>query len=284
MKLKAAIRAAAHDAPPTAIDGLLQVKDEIAGQGAFDNELRAAHMIGQCAHESLRFTVVVESLFYTSADRLLQIFGRHFRDRAHAQQFVRSQEKLAKHVYANRNGNGPPGSGDGFRYRGRGYLQLTGRSNYTKFGQRLGIDLVGNPGQAAEPAIAWRIAADYLATRKRGGKTAFAWADDNNVEAVTLIVNGGTNGLADRRSRTAKALNVLRGTTVLPQLKKGAEGGQVELLQRALAAKGFSPGAIDGDFGSNTVRAVKAFQKASGLTADGIVGENTWKKLKPLPT
>ena len=284
MKLKAAIRAAAHDAPATAIDGLLQVKDEIAGQGALDNELRAAHMIGQCAHESLRFTVVVESLFYTSADRLLQIFGRHFRDRAHAQQFVRNQEKLANHVYANRNGNGPPRSGDGFHYRGRGYLQLTGRSNYTKFGQRLGIDLVGNPGQAAEPAIAWRIAANYLATRKRGGKTAFAWADDNNVEAVTRIVNGGTNGLPDRRSRTAKALNALRGIRVLPQLKKGAEGGHVELLQRALAAKGFSPGAIDGDFGSNTVKAVKAFQKASGLTADGIVGENTWKKLKPLPT
>lgn len=282
--LKSAVRAAAHDAPKTAIDGLTQVEDKLAELGALDNELRAAHLIGQCAHESLRFTHVVESLSYSTVDRLMQIFGRHFRDRAHAKQFLRNSKKLANHVYANRNGNGSPQSGDGFRFRGRGYLQLTGRSNYRTLGKRIGIDLEADPDKAAEPATAWLIAASYLATRKRGGKTAFQWADDNNVEAVTRIVNGGLNGLMDRINRTARARAALGGIPVQPQLKKGDKGDSVELLQRALAAKGFSPGALDGDFGGNTVKAVKALQASVGLTADGVVGDNTWKALKPLPS
>ncbi len=284
MRLRAAIRAAARKAPPDVIDGLLQAEDKIASQGALDNELRAAHMLGQCAHESSSFRTVFENLRYSSADRLLLIFPKYFKSLAQAKPFVRNPQKLANRVYADRMGNGPESSGDGFRYRGRGYLQLTGRENYTKFGKRLGVDLVGKPDLAVKPEIAWQIAAAYLATRKKSGKTAFQWADENNVEAVTLIVNGGTIGLSDRRSRTGKALNALRGLKMLPQLKKGADGADVELLQHALAAKGFSPGTIDGDFGSKTVKAVKAFQKASGLTADGIVGEGTWKKLKPLPS
>jgi putative chitinase len=283
MKLVAAIRAAAHDSPPPAIEGLVAAQTDMAVHGALDSELRMAHLIGQCAHESLRFTKVVESLSYSTADRILVVFRRHFRDLAHAHQFVRNAEKLANHVYANRNGNGPPRSGDGFRFRGRGYLQLTGRSNYARFGDRLGIDLLAAPDRAAEPWIAWRIASAYLGTRKKQGKTAFEWADQNNVEAVTLIVNGGTNGLDDRRSRTASALSALRSITVLPRLKRGAEGDDVARLQRALAAKGFSPGALDGDFGSKTVAAVKAFQAAAGLRADGVVGHDTWNGLKPLP-
>ena len=175
-------------------------------------------------------------------------------------------------------------SGDGFRFRGRGYLQLTGRSNYRTFGRRVGIDLEADPDQAAEPDTAWLIAASYLANRKRGGKTAFQWADDNNVEAVTRIVNGGINGLADRRHRTARARAALGGVARRPRLKRGDEGDSVELLQRALAAKGFLPGAIDGDFGPKTESAVKAFQAAFGLTADGVVGVKTWKALEPLPS
>jgi putative chitinase len=284
MKLVAAIRAAAHDSPPPAIDGLVAAQSDMAAHGALESELRMAHLLGQCAHESLRFTKVVESLSYSTADRIFVVFRRHFRDLAHAERFVRNPQKLANHVYANRNGNGPPSSGDGFRFRGRGYLQLTGRSNYARFGDRLGIGLVDAPDRATEPGIAWQIAAAYLGTRKKQGKTAFEWADQNNVEAVTLIVNGGTNGFEDRRSRTARALSALRGIRVLPRLKRGAEGDDVELLQRALAAKGFSPGALDGDFGSNTVEAVKTLQAAAGLRADGVVGHDTWIELKPFPS
>lgn len=284
MNLKAAVRAAAHDAPDAAVEALEQVRDKIAEHGALDNELRAAHMIGQCAVESTRFTRVVESLHYTSVDRLMQIFGRRFNSRAHARQFLRNSQKLANHVYANRLGNGSKQSGDGFRFRGRGYLQLTGRANYRTAGKRIGVDLESGPDRAVEPANAWLIAASYLANRKRGGKTAFQWADENNVEAVTRIVNGGILGLSDRRHRTARALAALGGIEQRPILRIGDEGDSVLLLQRALAAKGFSPGAIDGDFGPKTEQSVKAFQVANNLSTDGIVGILTWKSLEPLPT
>lgn len=284
MELRAAVRAAASDAPDVAVEALEQARATIAGQGALDNERRAAHMIGQCAHESMRFTRVAESLFYSTADRLLMIFPRHFRDAAHAAEFTRNSEKLANHVYANRMGNGPPESGDGFRYRGRGYLQLTGHDNYRRFGGLIGVDLEAEPERAAEPATAWLIAAGYLAVRKRAGKTAFQWADDDNVEAVTRIVNGGIHGLDDRRNRTARALAVLEDGVVRPVLRRGDEGNGVVLLQRALAAKGFSPGAIDGDFGTKTDTAVRAFQAALGLGVDGVAGDDTWVALEPLPS
>ena len=283
MKLKSAIRAAAKTAPATAIDALDAIKDQVEAQGALDNERRAAHLIGQCAHESGSFTRTVESLFYTTPDRLLAVFPRHFKDLAEARGFTRNSEKVANRVYADRMGNGSSRSGDGFRFRGRGYLQLTGRDNYRVFGRRIGVDLENNPDLAAEPETAWLIAADYLANRKRKGKTAFEWADENNVEAVTRIVNGGIHGLEDRRRRTGRALSVLEGGTLRPLLKSGDEGHFVEILQHALAAKGFSPGAIDGDFGTKTRNAVKAFQASVGLKADGKVGEGTWKKLEPLP-
>ncbi len=284
MKLKSAIRAAARNAPATAVRALHDVRTEVAAQGALDNERRAAHLIGQCAHESASFTRVSESLFYTTAERLVAVFPRHFDDVAQARGFVRDPEKVANYVYGNRMGNGGPRTGDGFRFRGRGYLQLTGRENYRRFGKRIHVDLEGTPDLAAQPATAWLIAASYLANRSRLRKTALEWADDNNVEAVTRIVNGGIHGLEERRRRTGRALSVLEGGTLRPKLKKGAEGHFVEILQNALAAKGFSPGAIDGDFGPKTRIAVKALQGAFGLKVDGVVGEDTWKKLEPLPS
>ncbi|GAB5466979.1 MAG: hypothetical protein Kilf2KO_00090 [Rhodospirillales bacterium] len=283
MNLKAAIKAAAPDAPKVAITGLESVRDGVAALGALDNAHRLAHMIGQCAHESLRFTKVAESLFYTTPERVLAIFRRHFSDLNHASQFLRNSEKMANRVYANRMGNGPESSGDGYRYRGRGYLQLTGKDNYRKFGERVGLDLLGDPDQAEEPGPAWLIAASYLASRRRDGKTALEWADQDNVEMVTLIVNGGTHGLEDRRNRTALALAALGGLPARPSLRRNDVGASVTLLQRALAAKGFSPGAVDGHFGGKTKAAVIAFQEAQGLGVDGKVGKKTWKALEPLP-
>ncbi len=283
MNVRQGVRSAAPDAPDAAIAGLEAVQERLAGIGAMDSELRMAHLIGQCAHESLRFTVVAESLFYTTADRAFAIFPRHFRNISHAAEFLRDPEKMANHVYANRNGNGPPASGDGFRFRGRGYLQLTGRANYTVFGNRLGIDLIARPELAEEPETAWLIAASFLATRGRAGRLAFEWADRNNVEMVTRIVNGGTHGLPDRRQRTALALAGLGGNPPLQTLRQDDVGETVALLQRALAALGHALGAIDGHFGKKTLAAVKAFQRAQGLDDDGVVGKDTWAVLEPLP-
>ena len=242
-------------------------------------------MIGQCAHESGGFARLVESLFYRSGDRIFAVFGRkHFDSIAHANQFARNQQKLANRVYASRMGNGNTASGDGFRFRGRGYLQLTGRSNYRNFGSRIGIDIESDPERAAEPATAWLIAASYLASRSRSGKTALEWADLDNVEMVTRIVNGGINGLEDRRHLTARALAALDGDEASPALTKGAEGPSVLRLQHLLAQHGFPVGAIDGDFGPNTEKALRRFQADAGLPVNGIADAAVWGALDPTST
>lgn len=282
MKLATAIRAAAPDAPQAAIAGLEQVRDSAARLGVFDSPLRAAHLIGQCGHESMGFTRVAESLFFTTASRILAVWPHRFRDQVHAREFVRNPEKLANHVYAGRMGN--DARGDGFRYRGRGYIQLTGKDNYRVFGRRIELDLVTHPEDAEEPGTAWLIAAAYFANRRRAGKTALEWADLNDAETVTRIVNGGLHGLADRRERTIRALVALGGIVLHLPLRKSGHGDMVALLQRALATKGFPPGAIDGDFGPRTERAVRAFQQAQNFDANGVVDQETWEALEPLPS
>lgn len=280
MNLAAAILAVSPNAPPQAIEGLEAAKAQVAEAGALDNPHRAAHLIGQCAHESMGFKVTSELLSYSSGARIFAVFGtRHFRSVAHADQFARDPEKLANHVYANRMDNGDTASGDGFRFRGRGYLQLTGRSNYRNFGRLIGVDLVDDPVQAEDPKIAWRVAAKYLAIRKRHRRTALEWADDDNVEMVTRIVNGGTNGLDDRRHLTARALTALGGAAEQPALKHGDDGPAVLRLQHLLSAAGFNPGPLDGDFGPRTERALRQFQAAGGQPVTGQADATTWAAL-----
>lgn len=219
MDLANGVRAAAPKAPDAAIRALDAVAERLAEHGAFDTTFRIAHLIGQCAHESVQFSRTEESLFYKTPRRLCQVWPSRFRTEAAAAPFCRNPQGLANNVYANRMGNGSPRSGDGFRYRGRGYLQLTGRSNYRNFGRLIGIDLEAEPERAEEPETAWLIAASYFATRKRGGRTAFQWADANDIRTVTRIVNGGTHGLADRRTRTRRALKGLGDGAFRPRPK-----------------------------------------------------------------
>lgn len=202
----------------TAIDGLLKVHESIDALGGFFTALRLAHMIGQCAHESAAFTRTHENLNYTTAARIKAVFGqgrigrRRFPNVSDAEPYVRQPEALANKVYDGRQDLGNTRTGDGWRYRGRGWLQITGRRNYRVAGKALGIDLESIPSAAAQPATAWRIATHYLGSRKRKGRTAFQWADDDDVEMVTRIVSGGKAGLVDRTRRTMKALLMLERT------------------------------------------------------------------------
>jgi predicted chitinase len=275
MNLKAAVMAAAPGAPPRAAEALATLDPATP---ALATPQRAAHLIGQCAHESMGFSQAVESLYFTTPERLMAVWPRRFASLAVARAFTRDPERLANHVYGGRMGNTRPG--DGYRYRGRGWLQLTGRANYRRFGSALGLDLDARPGRAAEPEAAWRIAARYLASRRRMGRSALEWADADNAEMVTRIVNGGLHGLADRRLRTAAALAALTGPATV--LRRGDEGPEVLLLQRALAAHGFSPGALDGDFGPRTQAALTGFQRRAGLALDGRAGPLTLAALMPL--
>jgi len=162
------------------------------------NHLRLAHFLSQCAHESGNFKLLTENLNY-SADRLLKIFPKYFKDRAIADAYARKPQKIGSRVYANRMGNGDEASGEGFKFRGRGYIQLTGKDNYKQFGAFVGEDLVANP--------------DLVATKYPLTSAAFFF-DKNKLwdicdrgatpEVVTLVtkrVNGGTHGLEDRLSK-----------------------------------------------------------------------------------
>ena len=156
--------------------------------------LRLAHFLAQCGHESAGFKAVSENLNY-SADGLVKIFGKYF-NAGTAAGYARNPEKIASKVYASRMGNGDEASKEGYKFRGRGYIQLTGKSNYTGFTKFIGEDCVANP--------------DLVATKYPLASAAFffnsnnLWsicdkgANDAAVTAVTKRVNGGTIGLADR--------------------------------------------------------------------------------------
>lgn len=151
-------------------------------------------IMAQTAHESQGFTRRVENLNYSSVDRLQTVFPRYFRNNPTANRFVNNPEALANRVYGGRLGNGPEASGDGYRYRGRGYIQLTGRSNYRAASRDLGVDFEGNPDLAADDAHVAELAIWYT-TRANPLRSPC------DVVRSTQQINGGQNGIDDRRQR-----------------------------------------------------------------------------------
>lgn len=159
-----------------------------------DTPVRLAHFLGQASHESGEFTLVRENLNY-SADALLRVFPKYF-NATTAPQYARNPEKIANRVYGGRMGNGPESSGDGYRYCGRGYIQLTGKSNYGKFDTIVDDDILGNP--------------DLVAVKYPLLSAAWFWGNNNlnlmadrgvNTEIITQItkrINGGVIGLDSR--------------------------------------------------------------------------------------
>ena len=176
--------------------------------------LRQAGFIAQLGHESLRFTRVVESLYYRDAARLAMIFRSDYdlnknrkiepSELALAQQFVGRPEATANFVYANQGGNGSESTGDGWRYRGRGLIQVTLKNNYRACGQALGLDLLNNPDLLLDPVNAARSAAWYW--YQHGCN---APADAANVVEVTRKINPALVGLNDRAMLFEKARRVL---------------------------------------------------------------------------
>lgn len=157
--------------------------------------LRLAHFLAQCSHESANFTAVKENLNY-SADGLRKIFGKYFPTDALAQQYARQPEKIANKVYGNRMGNGDEASGDGFRYRGRGFIQLTGKDNYKAFDAVVPEDILANPDLVATQYPL--TSAAFFFKKNNLWALCDKGATDADVTAVTKRVNGGTIGLADR--------------------------------------------------------------------------------------
>lgn len=259
MSIQAAIQAvaASRTVAATAITAWESESDLLTHLGA-NNPMRIAAVLGQCAHESGGYLHRFENLNYSTA-ALKRVFKHHFQAHEYSA-YAGQPEKIANRVYANRMSNGSEASGDGWRYRGRGYLQLTGKDNYITFGNAIGKDLVGQPELAADPETAWLVAVRYLASRRRSGKTLMEWADEGNDRMVSIGINGSTNphGLSDRIARTARALAGLNGSV---------STGDWQFL---LLSNGFEPGPIDGLDGPKTRAAIAAAEEKFGKSGQDL--------------
>lgn len=177
--------------PKSVVDQIPLVMEKFA----INTPTRLAHFLAQCAHESGNFKATRENLNY-SAEGLMKTFSKYFKDVETAKKYERKAELIANRVYASRMGNGDESSGDGFKYRGRGYIQLTGKQNYTAFDKVVDEDILANPDLVATkyPMLS---AAWFWDTRKLN-TIADTGSSDAVVVNVTLKVNGGRNGLDDR--------------------------------------------------------------------------------------
>jgi len=162
---------------------------------------RQAAFIGQCSHESGNFKTLEENLHY-SANALMRVWPSRFPDKDVADKYANNPEKIANKVYSGRMGNTE--EGDGWKYHGRGLIQLTGKENYEHCGSSLGVDLVGNPDWLLDPKYA-ALSAGWFFNKKGLNQLA----DLGDVVAITKRINGGTLGLDDRASKTNRALQVL---------------------------------------------------------------------------
>jgi putative chitinase len=257
---------------------------------------RIAAFMAQCAHESGDFRVLEENLNY-SAENLLKTFGRYFGPppKRNANEYARNPQKIANYVYmdefrspTSRLGNTQ--SGDGWKFRGGGIKQLTGRSNFSQFGASINM--------TADQA------ADYVRTKKGAFESACwfwrtkkleSFADRDDIDGMSRAVNGGDNGLVDRRNRYSRAKAIIGGkvssfptpvnnqitdsvTTPRPSsgyatIRRGSTGEVVRRIQRAL---GLTP---DGSFGVQTEIATRSWQRTNKYTSNGILDNAQIKRL-----
>jgi len=166
-----------------------------AAKFQINTPLRLAHFLAQCGHESGGFRLTKENLNY-SAKGLNGTFKKYFPTEASAKPYERQPTKIANKVYGNRMGNGPESSGEGAKFCGRGYIQLTGKENYTAFGKSINEDILSNPDRVASDYAL--LSAAWFFSKNGLNKMAEEGASDTVVTKITKRVNGGTIGLADR--------------------------------------------------------------------------------------
>jgi putative chitinase len=249
------IRSISRTAASRVVKGIVQNQKAIEA-GGIDTPLRLCHFMAQLAHESAHFTVTRE--FASGA------------------------------AYEGRKSLGNTQPGDGRRFRGRGLIQTTGRANYGEATRDIKKMDPTAPNFVEEPTeleeFPWALLAGISYWRRRNINAA---ADRDNVARITKLINGGENGLEERKRylRRAKAIwmtdTAAAGAADGPDrvLRKGDQGPDVTILQNELIEAGFKVFA-DGDFGDNTEEAVIAFQGRHGLKADGVVGAQTWGVLR----
>lgn len=260
-----------------------------AGDAAFaaagiTTPMRMAHFLAQALHETGRGTVLFESLRYTTAARLLEIFGvGHHSAAIRADEvpgLLGNEQALAERVYGLGNppkarelGNTQPG--DGFRYRGGGLLQTTGRANYRRMGTLAGVDFEATPTLVVDPAHALGPA---LGEWTEGHLNDAA--DRNDILTITKVINGGTNGLNERKA-LFQEIWALVGAGAPDAWKAADHNEDTAWLQEGLNRVGADPMLlVDGKAGPATEAAVRWFQGLHGLPVDGVAGDQTRAALR----
>ena len=246
-----------------------------------DTVPRVAAFIAQCAHESANFKFLKENLNYR-AETLMKVWPSRFTSLELAKQYAMQPEKIANKVYGGRMGNGPEETGDGWRYAGKGLIQLTGRDNYSRFAESIEtpVEEVAEYLQTFEGAV--QSACWFWETNNLN-----QWADAGDILTLTKRINGGVIGLEDRKKHYAHAIHVLgdggghavqenhtpAANNTAQVLRRGSRGDAVAAMQLRLGLSG------DGDFGPATERALMGWQRENGLEPDGIAGPATLARL-----
>jgi putative chitinase len=187
-------------------DNVISQIPDTASKFEINTPLRLAHFLAQCAHESGNFKLVSENLNY-SAKGLKSVFSKYFKEAGLAESYERKPELIGSRVYGGRMGNGIESTKEGYKFRGRGYIQLTGKDNYRAFGNSIGVDVVSNPDLVSTKypllSAAWFFKSRCLSKCDAG-------SSDEVVTSVTKCVNGGTNGLSDRIKHFKEFYNLLK--------------------------------------------------------------------------
>ncbi len=280
-----------RETPNKYIDQYAEQLIKLTVENGINTTKRQAMFLAQVKHESSGLRRISENLNYSSSG-LLRTFGKYFNSSS-ANAYARQPSKIANRVYANRMGNGSESSGDGWRYRGRGLIQLTGKDNYTRFSKDTGIDAVNNPDVLLTPTGAVMSAIWFWNTNNLNDT-----ADRGDIKRNSELINGGHNGLTERIEFYHEAKRILGSDNGIgeevevkqPETKQtetsekgsrptvrvystGSKGAKVKKIQKIVGVK------VDGNFGTETENAVKEWQDKNDLVADGLVGPNTLKAM-----
>jgi predicted chitinase len=262
--------------------------ETLARYGINQTPARLCHFLGQIGNECGRLTIREENMNYTSASRLRAVWPSRFPTLEAAEPFVRNPQGLAEKVYGGRLGNDRPG--DGYRYRGRGLVQITGRGSYREMGRKLGIPLEENPDLACHPDHALKIACETWASKQLAGERDMnRLADVNKLEAMTYRINGGYTNIDDRRASFEEAWRIWgKGEPPKSELEdavldRGDRNDRVVELNDHLNELAMFEGITDSPpeqvFNHSTYRAVRKFQQQHNLAATGVVATDTWSEL-----
>jgi predicted chitinase len=258
---------------------------ELQRCGINANPLRFCHFMAQIAHESAGFSISCESLNYKTVDRLRAVWPNRFADDASARPYLLNEQMLAERVYGGRLGN--TRKGDAFRYRGRGFVQTTGRDAYREMGNKLQLPLEDNPDLLLDPLVALRAACRTWADNAHPGeRTMNTLADCNKLEALTYRINGGYTNLEGRRTEFVKAWRIWgkgdppAGQVEPEVIERGDRGDLVSKLTRSLGELGYYQGGADHIFGTKVYAAVRKFQARQGLPPSGVVDKETWDAIE----